>query len=131
MSKKNQTIASPDDLNKHLQHTSFVTWAVLILVIGLLIAFFTWGFLARLPVKLIGSAKVLNHQVTLNVNDSDLSKLQVGQKVIISDKEGEIIEFTTDTHQPVVSDFELPDGDNYTYTIILKEIRPIDFLIGR
>ena len=42
--------------------------------------------------------------------------------------EGEIISFLDD--QPVVSNFELADGE-YTYKVIIGEKRPIDFLFGK
>ena len=45
----------------------------------------------------------------------------------ISKIEGEILSFNEG--EPVVSEFDLEDGE-YDYYVVLKEIRPIDFLMG-
>ena len=121
-------ISNPDGFNKHLQHTSPVTWIVLGLIIAILISLFVWSFLYKVTIKLMGKADVTGGEVTLHVKDSDLNKLQVGQKVYIEGKEGEIISFIDD--QPKVSNFALNDGE-YTYAIHLKQTRPIDFLLNK
>ena len=127
MKKKDITISNPDDFNKHLQHTSPVTWIVLFLVLAILVSLFTWAFLYKLKIKIMGKADILNGEVTLHIKSADLDKLQVGQKVYINEKEGEIISFIDE--KPKTTDFELSDGE-YTYTIIIKEARPIDFLFN-
>lgn len=127
MKKKNITISNPDDFNKHLQHTSPVTWIVLFLVLAILVSLFAWAFLYKLKIKIMGKADILNGEVTLHIKSADLDKLQVGQKVYINEKEGEIISFIDE--KPKTTDFELSDGE-YTYTIIIKEARPIDFLFN-
>ena len=129
MKKQVQTISSPEELNKHLQRTSPSTWIVLGSVVGLLLGFFVWSFVYKFKTKITGSATIVSQEVTLNVSGADLSKLEVGQKVYINDKEGEILSFY-DNGQPKVSSFTLSDG-TYSYTIFLKEMRPIDFLIGK
>ncbi len=121
-------ISNPDDFNKHLQHTSLVTWIVLGLIIAILVSLFVWSFLYKVTIKLMGKADVVGGEVTLHVKDSDLNKLQVGQKVYIEGKIGEIISFNDD--QPKVSNFALSDGE-YTYAIHLKQTRPIDFLLNK
>ena len=75
-------ISNPDGFNKHLQHTSPVTWIVLGFIIAILISIFVWSFLYKVTIKLMGKADVAGGEVTLHVKDSDLNKLQVGQKVI-------------------------------------------------
>lgn len=129
MKKQNINYSNPDEFNKHLQHTSPVTWIVLIVTTGLLIAFFAWGFFYKLVDKIIGAANIVGGEVTLTVKPADVYKLAKGQKVYISDKEGEILSIN-DEGQPVVSEFTLPDGE-YTYKVVIKEIRPIDFLLGK
>lgn len=129
MSKKNVTISNPDELNKHLQYSSPVTWIVLSLVILLIAGFFTWSALYKLDVKVSGSATISGGVATLNVNEDSLSKLEVGQKVYISKQEGEILSFD-ENKQPVVSNFPISDGE-YSYYIVIKQIRPINFLIDK
>lgn len=129
MKKNTASVSNQDELNKYLQHTSPVTWIILSLVIAILLGFFIWSFLYKLKIKLTGSATIVSNEVTLHVDDADLGKLQAGQYVYISGKEGSILSIKDDG-QPVVSNFDLANGE-YTYTVIIKEMRPIDFLIAK
>ena len=127
MKKKQQVrISNQEEFNKHLQHTSPTTWIVLGAVIALLIAFFAWSFLYKMTVKVMGKADITSGEVVLHVGKKDLKKLKEGQKVYIEDKEGEILSFLD--NEPVVSHFDLDDGE-YTYKIIIGEMKPIDFLL--
>lgn len=128
MKKNNTTISNPDELNKHLQHTSFGTWLILGIVIVLLGGFFAWSILYKLQVKIKGTANINEGEVTLNMESSSLEKLEVGQKVYIEKEVGTILSFDEDG-QPIVSSFSLDDGD-YPYYVVIKEMKPIDFLIG-
>ena len=129
MSKKNKNIGitNPDELNKHLQYTSITTWIILGAVILSLAGLFTWSFVYKIQEKITGKALIASGVVTLNVEESQKPRLAAGQKVYIADKVGEILSF--DDGNPVVSLFDLEDGSNYTYTIVVSEMRPIDFLI--
>ena len=129
MKKHKSNISSPEELNKHLQKNSPMTWIVLFLVIAILLGFFVWSFLFKMKIKLTGKATVQDHVVTLHVKDTDLSKLAVGQTVYILDQEGKILSFNDDK-QPVVSSFNLEDNE-YTYKVFIGEKRPIEFLIGK
>jgi len=128
MKKQQIRISNQEEFNKHLQHTSPATWIVLGAVVIALISFFAWSILYKVDIKLMGKANIASGAATLQLKDSDLSKLKVGQKVYIEQKEGEILSFQDD--QPVVSNYELDDGE-YTYKIIVKKVRPIDFLLGK
>ena len=128
MKKEQVRISNPDELNKHLQYTSPLTWILLFVVTAVLISFFAWSFLYKLTIKLTGKADVNSGEVTLHIKDADINKLEIGQKVYIADKEGEIISFVDD--QPKVTDFALDDGE-YTYTIVIGQTRPIDFLLSK
>ena len=128
MKKQQIRISNQDELNKHLQYTSPFTWIALGLIVALLAGFFAWSFLFKLTIKLTGKADVENGAVTLHLENSDLGKLKVGQKVYIAELEGEIISFNDD--QPVVSSFALENGE-YTYKIVIGEMRPIDFLLSK
>ena len=129
MSKKKEKIAinNPDELNKHLQYTSITTWIVLGAVILSLAGLFTWSFVYKIQEKITGKASISSGAVTLTIEESQKPRLAVGQKVYIADKVGEIK--SINDGNPVVSLFDLEDGSNYTYTIVVKEMRPIDFLI--
>lgn len=129
MSKKKERIgiSNPDELNKHLQYTSVTTWVVLGAVVISLVGLFTWSFIYKIAVeKITGEAVVSSGAVTLTIEESQKSRLAVGQKVYIANKVGKIL--SIEDGEPIVSLFELADN-NYTYTIVIKEMRPIDFLI--
>lgn len=130
MKNEEVSVASPDELDKHLKHSSLVTWIILGATIAAMLAFFVWSFLFKIPIKLSGTAKVVSGQATLMVEKENKDKLEIGQKVYVLDQEG-IISFN-DENEPVVLNLKLADG-NYTYRtdIVLKEIHPIDFLINR
>ena len=127
MSNKNVGITNPDELNKHLQYTSISTWIILGAVILSLAGLFTWSFVYKIQEKITGKASISSGAVTLTIEESQKPRLAVGQKVYIADKVGEIE--SIDDGNPVVSLFDLEDGSNYTFTIVVKEMRPIDFLI--
>ena len=127
--KKNVTISNPDELNKHLQYSSPATWIVLSAVLLALVGFFIWSVLFKFALKVTGTATVSSGQVTLNIQPSSLRKLEVGQKVYIAEKEGEILAFD-ENDQPVISNFAVDDGE-YPYYVVIKITRPIDFLISK
>lgn len=127
MKKNNKSITNPDELNENLQYNSPITWIVLSLVMLLLLAFFSWSFIYKIKIKIDGKANINDCQVALRVEESSLNKLKIGQKVYISGIEGQILSFNEE--QPVVSNFDLDDGE-YDCYILIKEARPIDFLLG-
>jgi hypothetical protein len=126
--RKNPSIANPDELNKHLQHSSPLTWVILGVVIALLAAFFTWSALGTVRFKLSGKASVLQGEATLVVETKDRTKLALGQKVVINGKEGSITSLTDET--ALAGPFELADGD-YSYYVVLAEKHPIEFFFGK
>lgn len=128
MKKENVTISNPSELNKHLQHSSPLTWLTLGVTAAIIVAFFAWAAIFKLKVKISGMANVHSGEATLIVNDSSLSELKAGQTVYISNQEG-LLSFNDD-NKPIVSNLTLNDGD-YSYYIVVKEVRPIDFLFGK
>ena len=128
MKKTVKTISNPDELNENLQYTSPFTWIILSISVFVLLGFFVWASLCKIKVKINGDASIKSGQAVLVIEDSNKEKIEVGQKVIIGDKEGTILSFEDNT--AVVSSFDLTDG-NYKYTIILDEIRPIEFLFNK
>ena len=91
MKKKQAKISNPDELNKNLSYNSPVTWIVLGTVILLLAGFFAWSLIYKIQIKLFGTANITSGAVTLTLNDeSKLDQLKVGQKVYVSNDEGEI-----------------------------------------
>ena len=125
--KEDISISNPDELNKHLQHSSPVTWIVLGAVILSMVGFFVWSLIYKIQIKVTGTASILSGEASLRVEDKSLDKLKVGQKVYISNQEG-ILSFND--NKPVVNNIALSDGE-YTYYIVIGEKRPIDFLIGK
>lgn len=123
--KKKVIISNPEDLEKNLQYISPITWIILSIVALLIAGLFSWSFLYKIQDKIIGKANVIAGEVTLNIDNSNLSKIKVGQKVYILDQVGEIVSIKD--RQPIVSSFSLVDGE-YEYTLI-NEMRPIDFLV--
>ncbi|MCR5491267.1 MAG: hypothetical protein K6F32_03970 [Bacilli bacterium] len=127
MSKKKKRITNPDELSKTLSYSSPATWVVLISVVIALAGFLVWSFVYTIQVKVTGTATLSGGVATLRVKDSDLKSLKEGQKVYISDLEGEIVSFTD--NQPVVSSFDLNDGE-YSYYVVVDEIKPIEFWVS-
>ena len=126
MKKQSKNITNLDELSKHLKYSSPIIWISLSIVISILLGFFAWSFIYKIKVKITGIADINNGAVTLHVDEAKLNELKEGQKVYISNQEGQILSFND--HQPVVSTFTLDDGE-YDYYIVIKEIRPIDFLL--
>ena len=127
MKKKAINISNPDDLNKHLQHTSPFTWIVLSAVAIMLLGFFAWSSIFKMRIKINGEAVISGGEVTLTIEQDDLTKLSVGQSFYIENKEGKILSFN-ENGQPVVSSYELADG---SYENIAFGKRPIEFLVGK
>ena len=128
MKKEKISITNPDELNKHLQYTSPSTWIILGLVLAILISFIVWSCIYKIELKIKGMATVNDNVVTLHVEESSKDKLAVGQKVYISNLKGEITAINDGT--PTVTTFDLEDGD-YPYQVVIREIKPIDFLINK
>ena len=127
MKKNNVSISNPDELNKHLQHTSLFTWLSLGVVSLLLIGFFVWSSVFKLHIKITGQALVSGGEVTLNIDKNALHKLSINQSFYINGKEGTIISFN-ESGQPMLSLYDLPDGN---YDDIAYGKRPIEFLVGK
>ena len=126
MKKRSKSITNPDELSKNLQYSSPITWITLTMVMILLIGFFTWSFIYKIKVKITGTADIAGGVVTLHVDEAKIDELKEGQKVYISGQEGQILSFND--NEPVVSTFTLADGE-YDYYIVIKELRPVDFLL--
>jgi len=128
MTKKNVSISSPEELNKRLQSTSFLTWIILGLISALLVGLFVWSVIFKLEFKITGDARVNDSGVaTLVVKENDLNKLKEGQIVYINNEEGKIISFNEE-REPLASTFKLDEGV-YTFSITIEK-RPISFIFG-
>lgn len=128
MKKNNVSISNPDELDKHLQHTSPLTWISLGLVTVILIGFFAWSAIFKMHIPFTGEAVITSGQAVLNIEKGDINKFTIDQTVIISDIEGKVESFNSEG-KPVASYFDLADGE-YTFKIVYEK-RPIDFLIGK
>jgi len=127
MNKAAPTISNPDDLDKHLQRTSPVTWIVLGTVTFFLLGFFLWSLVAQIPFQLSGFADISHGEASLHVDASNFNKLAVGQKVYISGIEGEIT--SLENERAIATEFALEDGE-YSYYVVIPK-RPFDFLLGK
>lgn len=127
MKRKLPNISSPAELDRHLQQTSISTWVVLGVVIASLLAFFAWSFFGRIPIKISGKADVTSSQIILRVDPKDHDRLAIGQIVYILDQVGEIVSLGDPVLAAMPSN--LPEGE-YDYRVVLKEAKPIDFLLG-
>ena len=128
MKNRVSTISGPDELDKRLQSTSFMTWLILGIIALMLVGLFVWASVYKLKIRLTGKATITSGVATLTIKDGDLSKLKEGQLVYIDNQEGKILSFNEDK-TPVVSSFTITDGI-YDYTIIIGEKTPISFVFG-
>lgn len=129
MKKERASVSNPDELNKYLQKTSFVVWFILGIVVSILLSFFVWSMIYKVKVKISGLADISSGEVTLHVEEKSLKQLEIGQKVYIQNQELEISSLD-DNNQPTLTKSTLEDGE-YPYYIVVKEIKPIEFLIGK
>lgn len=127
--EKEKRISSPEQLNDYLKATSSFTWILLGIVIFCLLGIFIWSFLDTITYKIEGVASINEGIVSIEIDDSRLTELKEGQTIYIGTYEG-VIEEIKDNKIIVVSDINLTDG-NYNYTIILKTIHPIEYLLNR
>ncbi len=63
MSKKNQSINNPDELNKILQKTNPIVWIVLGIVLLLLVALFVWASFTTLDVNVLVDGELIEKQI--------------------------------------------------------------------
>ena len=122
-------ITSPEKLNDYLKATSVTTWVLLGMIIVFLVGILIWSHLAEITYKIEGNATISSGEVKLEIDESRLNELKVGQIVYILDSEGEITSIN-DNGMPIISGINLSDGD-YKYTIIIKTINPIEYLLNR
>jgi len=129
MKKERASVSNPDELNKYLQKSSFVVWFILGIVVSILLSFFVWSMIYKVKVKISGLADISSGEVTLHVEEKSLKQLEIGQKVYIQNQELEISSLD-DNNQPTLTKSTLEDGE-YPYYIVVKEVKPIEFLIGK
>ena len=128
MKKENQNISNPDELNKILQRTNPLVWITLGIVLLVLVLLLVWSVITTLEIKTHGTANVNSQVASIYVDESKASEVEIGDKIYISDKEGEIVGVENDGHY-TSSNIQLDDGEYDAY-IVVKEIRPIEFLLG-
>ena len=122
-------ITSPEKLNDYLKATSVTTWVLLGVVMAFLVGVLIWSHLAEVTYKIEGKATISSSEVRLEIDESRLDELKVGQIVYILDSKGEITSIDDDG-MPVISGINLSDGE-YEYTLIIKTINPIEYLLNR
>ncbi|MBE5898584.1 MAG: hypothetical protein E7279_03190 [Lachnospiraceae bacterium] len=128
MKKENQNISNPDELNKILQKTNPLVWITLGIVLLVLVLLLAWSVITTLEIKTHGTANVKSQMASIYVDEAKADGIDVGDKIYISGKEGEIVGVENDGHY-TSSNIQLDDGEYDAY-IVVKEIRPIEFLLG-
>lgn len=127
--EKKKRISSPEKLNDYLKATSIFTWILLGIVIFCLLGIFVWSFLANITYKIEGNAVIEDGVVSIEIDEKRLGELKVGQVVYIGSSEG-VIENIGEDKLPVISGIDLEDG-NYKFTVILKTMHPIEYLLNK
>ena len=122
-------ITSPEKLNDYLKATNVITWVLLGIIIAFLVGILIWSHLAEITYKIEGNATISSGEVILEIDESRLDEIKVGQTIYILNSEGEITSID-DNGMPVISGINLSDGE-YEYTIIIKTINPIEYLLNR
>ena len=120
-------IASPEELNEKLQHSSVWTWLVLGISFLLLGGVFGWAAFGTVEMKAYGTADLVSGVATLHLDEKDASKVAVGQCVYIEGKQGEIYDVSS---LPLAKQFDLPDQE-YSFYVVVKQMKPIEFLWGK
>ena len=127
--EKKKRISSPEKLNDYLKATSIITWILLGIIIFCLLGIFIWANFAKITFKIEGNATIDGGVIVLEIDEKRLDELEAGQVVYIGSSEG-VIESIEEGNNPVISGINLEDG-NYEYTIILKTIHPIEYLLNK
>jgi hypothetical protein len=130
MAKDNkiEKISDPGELDKILKRTNPVVWIVLGMIIILLIVFFLWTFFTTLEVKVHLDADIFNSRVVATTDDTNIDRLSVGQKAYIGGMTG-IVAAKEDDGRIIISDMPLDNG-SYDCFVVVKEIKPIEFLLN-
>ena len=126
---KEKKISSPEKLNDYLKATSIFTWILLGIVIFCLLGIFIWSFSAKITYKIEGEARINGGILSIEIDEKRLNELSVGQVVYVGSCEG-VIKSIGEDNKPIISGIDLEDGE-YSYTIILKTIHPIEYLFNR
>ncbi len=87
-----EKIESPDDLDKCVKVTTPKTWILLAAIVALLIGGCIWGFWGQLNTVVKGACMSESGKQTCMVYESEAKKLNIGNKVKISDDVGEIVD---------------------------------------
>ena len=126
---KEKKISSSEKLNDYLKATSIFTWILLGIVIFCLLGIFIWSFSAKITYKIEGEARINGGILSIEIDEKRLNELSVGQVVYVGSCEG-VIKSIGEDNKPIISGIDLEDGE-YSYTIILKTIHPIEYLFNR
>ena len=126
---KEKKISSPEKLNDYLKATSIFTWILLGIVIFCLLGIFIWSFSAKITYKIEGEARINGGILSIEIDEKRLNELSVGQVVYVGACEG-VIKSIGEDNKPIIGGINLEDGE-YSYTIILKTIHPIEYLFNR
>lgn len=124
----NRRISGPEELDKILKRTNPLVWIVLVGNVVLLLLFFLWAILGTVKQETEMTAIVSEGSVSIYAGDN-IGQVKEGQKVYIEGETGTIVS-VTDDGTILISDMPLDDGA-YTCNIVIREIKPIEFLLDK
>lgn len=143
--------STPYDIKDYIRIANPSTWIILFAIILFLVGVLCWGYFGRLYSFFSSPAIVQNHQITSIVSDEYYNNVQVGTKIFVDDKQGEILEkdpvpqnvanllkaynLNTSEYDPsekyyvIKGRIDTSDG-SYKAQIVTSEHQPIEFLFN-
>ena len=123
-----ERISSPEKLTDYLRVTNPGIWVVLGAIILLLSGLLIWSMIGTLETKTDAKVVVEDH-VAMVVTDGS-AKIADGMPLYILSDNYRIAATAEDDYGRVygIAEVQLPDG-TYEGTVVVDQVRPIDFLI--
>lgn len=128
-----EKVKSPDSLDNYIQVTSPSIWVVLISVIVLLIGFCFWSVFGNVNNSVSTIVRVRNGTAVCFVLINNRDTVTEGMKVRFKNSEGLIEKIengSEDSYYATLSGIYVIDDGYYEGEIILKQYKPISFIIN-
>ncbi|MDO5328777.1 MAG: hypothetical protein Q4E88_01580 [Coriobacteriia bacterium] len=145
------SVSTPYDINDYIRIAQPSTWIILFAIILFLVGALCWGYFGRLYSYFTSPAVVEDNQITSVISDDYYNNVQIGTKIVVDDKQGEISEKSpipetatellakynlnssvidpNDKYYIVKGHIDTSDG-SYQAQIVTKEHKPIEFLFN-
>lgn len=126
---------SPENMNDYIRVIRPGVWVILTAVLVLLAAACVWGFFGFVESRVPVTAEAAGGTVVCRVEENQLTRVRVGQKVLIGEMTGEVHEIGTGTKDGygycmLRMDQAVDDGVYEGY-IVTESIHPASFIFGR